>query len=69
MRYFVAGNVWLFIALSILLFSRIERSGPTRLSMFGVGRWFSPAGMNFIAVPCVLLGVAFLIIGSKRSKE
>jgi hypothetical protein len=46
MRYFVAGNVWLFIALATFLLRETERTGPHRVSFLGVGTWLSPGAYN-----------------------
>lgn len=42
LRYFIAANFWLFVALVLYVGRKFERGDPTRYSVFGVGQWFSP---------------------------
>ena len=60
MGYFVAGNVWLIIALVLLLGKNNVRIQPTFHSFFGVGGWYSPGAYWLMIVACAALGVGFL---------
>jgi len=67
MRYFVAGNVWLVIALAVFLGKTFERSSPTMYSFFGVGGWMTPATYNMALLFCVALAAAFFTMAWKLS--
>jgi hypothetical protein len=59
MRYFVAGNVWLFIALATFLLRGTERTGPHRVSFLGVGTWLSHGAYNAVALLVLAIACAF----------
>jgi hypothetical protein len=69
MRYFVAGNIWLFVALAIFLLRVTERTGPHRVSLLGVGTWFTPAGYNAVVGLVLLVACLFLIASWRKKKE
>ncbi len=69
MRYFVAGNIWLFISLVIAVGPRVERSAPTRVSLWGIGGWFSPPEYTALWVIALLAGIVFLFMGFKDKKK
>lgn len=69
MRFFIAGNIWLFISLAVFLLRQTERTGPHRVSFLGIGTWFSPAGYNTVALVVFLIGCVFLLIGCRQSRR
>lgn len=68
MRYFVAGNIWLFIALAIFLLRQTERTGPWRVSFLGIGTWFDPITYNLVAFLVFCVGVVFLSLSWKYDR-
>lgn len=69
MRYFIAGNAWLFVTLAIILGRHVERTGPTRVSFFGVGTWFAPPAYWAIALISLCIGVTFLVVAWKQKES
>lgn len=66
MAYFIVGNLWLFIALVLLLGRNVARTQPTMYSFFGIGGWYYPAPYGFMVVVCVVLGVFLMMVGMSR---
>ena len=64
--YFLVGNFWLFLWIMVVLGGHIERSQPTRLAFFGIGKWFSPETYFLIELFCFALGVGFLYTAWKE---
>ncbi len=56
-RFFVAGNVWLVLALLMVLGSHVERHQPTMVAFFGLGAWFYPETYNGLVGLCVAAAV------------
>jgi len=69
MRYFVAGNIWLFLALAIFMLGKTERTGPTFVSFLGIGTWFRPGGYNLVALLVFLIACAFFVVGRRRERK
>ena len=69
MRYFVAGNFWLFIALTLFMCRQTERTSPVRVSFLGVGTWFEPATYNVVVFVVVLVAAAFLVLSWKHEHK
>lgn len=63
--YFIACNVWLFVALAAYVGKTLERSEPTMYSFFGVGQWFYEGAYGylikaplFLATVCLMMFIA-----------
>ena len=69
MRYFVAGNIWTFIALVIFLLRDTQRTDPLRVSFLGLGTWFSPAQYNAIALLVFVFACSFFVTGWRLRKR
>lgn len=67
-RYFVTGNVWLVLALLMVLGSHFERSEPTRVSFFGLGAWFDPNTYNMLVAVCVAVAVICFTLAWKTRR-
>jgi len=67
LRYFIAGNVWLFAALVIVLGREVVRTEPVRYAFYGIGGWFTAGGYAAIVVCCIVLGLGFLLAAARRS--
>jgi hypothetical protein len=58
--YFITANLWLAVALAVLLGRHTERYEPTMYSFFGIGGWFEPREYALlIALPVIMAGVCF----------
>lgn len=68
MRYFMAGNFWLFMALLLVLGKTYERSSPLRYSSFGMGHWFTPAGYNLLVLLVFALALLFFFLDLKARR-
>jgi len=69
MRHFVAGNLWMFVAMALAVGRRLERGAPTRYSFMGLGNWFTPFEYGALLVAALGLGLAFLRASRKRNGE
>jgi hypothetical protein len=65
--HFVAGNLWLLVALVLLLGMKAVRYEPTRYSFFGIGGWHSPFAYGFLIVACASIGVGLMFLGSRAA--
>ena len=61
LRYFIAGNLWLFVALLMLIGKRAWRAGPTRYSCFGVGS-LTPGLYALLVVGCIAVAFACFVL-------
>jgi hypothetical protein len=69
MRYFVAGNIWLFASLAVFLLRQTERTSPHRVSLLGIGTWFSPGAYNVVALLILLIACVFFLVGWKQDRR
>lgn len=65
-KFFVAGNLWLLIALVVLLGRNVERHDPTRYSFIGYG-WWDPMTYNLIVILLFIFGLFLLRKGWKTT--
>ena len=65
MRYFIAGNVWLLVALALVLGRHLEREAPTRVSFLNLGNWFSPGAYGIVVVLTLAVALVFLALSLK----
>ena len=68
-RFFVAGNVWLVLALLMVLGSRVERDQPTMVAFFGLGAWFYPETYSRLEGLCVAVAVACFALAWKTRRR
>ena len=64
LRYFVAGNLWAFLAVVLTLGRRAWRSGPPRYEFFGHGS-LGPTSYNLIITFCVAAAAIFFLLAWK----
>jgi hypothetical protein len=69
MRYFIAGNIWLFTALAIFLLKHAQRYNPTRVSFLEEGKWFTPIEYNSINIIVLLIGLIFFELSRRSDKN
>lgn len=55
-KFFNAGNLWMLIALVVLLGGNVERQDPTRYSFIGSG-WGAPMTYNLIVILLFIFGL------------
>lgn len=61
-RYFVAGNVWLLVALVLFVGRTYERSSPSRYSVFNGGQWFSPEAYWLLIIAAAGVAIFFFVL-------
>jgi hypothetical protein len=70
LRYFVAAQLWLLLALAIFVGRTIERMDPTRYSVFRLGQWFEPTQYWCLVGVCIAVSViCFIFYGNSRRKS
>lgn len=60
-KYFMAGNVWLVVALVLFLGKNIAGTGSELCSLLGIGRPIDPVLYDLITLACAGIGVTFII--------
>ena len=68
LRYFISGNLWLFLAIVLILGREAWRSQPARYGFLGVGS-FSAAGYNLIVAFCVTVAAIFFLLTWKTGQK
>ncbi|MFZ5831785.1 MAG: hypothetical protein ACOY3P_16985 [Planctomycetota bacterium] len=58
----VIGNVWLVIALLLVLGRCFARSEPLMYSFFCIGGWYYPATYNSMVGVCLIVAIAHFAI-------
>jgi len=76
MRYFIAGNLWLFLSLVLFLGRHTEKvripgiPRTMRVSFLGFGFSFSPSGYTMILILCLIVaGVLFFLSWRTTRRE
>jgi len=64
LRYFVAGNVWAFLAVALTLGRKAWRTSPTRYEFVGQGS-LDPTSYNLIIAFCVTAAAIFFLLAWK----
>lgn len=67
MRYFVAGNLWLMMALVLFLGRDVARTQPTMYSFFGAGGWHHPTTYNLFIIISAGLGLLLVALDLMRN--
>ncbi len=67
--YYVMGNVWLIIALILLVGRSPARESPTMYSFFGMGGWRYPGDYNLMIAVGVLAAVVQFILTVKAGRK
>lgn len=67
-RFFVMGNVWLMLALLMVLGNHTERDQPTMVAFFGLGAWLYPGTYNLLVALCVAAAVACFALAWKTRR-
>lgn len=68
LRYFVAGNLWAFVAIVLTLGRRPWRVAPTRYEFLGFGS-LDPTSYNLIIVFCVTAAAIFFLLAWKTEAK
>ena len=69
-RYFVAANIWLVIAMILFAGRTYERTSPTRFSVFHGGQWLAPEEyLLLILVPFAISMFFFLLTWKTRDRK
>jgi len=66
--YFVMGNIWLLVAVTLWLGRTQSQSNTNWSSFFGAGGPHSNFAYQALIVLCVLIGVALVIRGRRRPR-
>ncbi len=67
-RYFVTGNLWLMLAVLMVLGRGIERTQPTIVSFFGSG-WLYPSTYAFLVGLCGLAASICFVLAWKTRRH
>jgi hypothetical protein len=68
LRYFIAGNLWAFVAIVLTLGRRPWRTSPTRYEFLGFGS-LDPTSYNLIIVFCVAAAAIFFLLAWKTEQK
>ena len=71
LRYFVAGNLWLFLAVLVYVGQTVERTEPLRYSVFRFGRWFEPSEYWSLTLALIAMSIicfAMYVFRSRKTK-
>jgi len=70
LRYFVAGNLWMLVALIMYVGRTAERTGPPRYCLFGVGQWFQTHEYwAIVALPIAVSLLYFIMYSYSANKS
>lgn len=61
-RYFIAANIWLVVAVAVILGRTTERTDPTMYSVFHGGQWFYPGSYTLIVLALIAISVFFFVL-------
>lgn len=68
--YFLTGNLWLIVALFLMMGKFEVRTQPTFYSFFSSGAWFEPSTYHgIIAFALGAAAVSFVLAFCKRNKS
>jgi hypothetical protein len=67
--YYVMGNVWLIIALILLVGRFPVREAPTMYSFFGMGGWRYPSDYNLMIGVGVLAAVIQFVLAVNAGRK
>ena len=68
LRCFVTGNLWLFLAVVLLIGREPWRTAPTRYGFLGVGS-LTPVGYNLVVAFCVIVAAVFLLLAYRTGPK
>ena len=68
LRYFIAGNLWMFLGILLLIGREAWRSGPVRYGFLGVGS-LSAAVYNLVVAFCVIAAAIFFLLAWKTQPK
>jgi hypothetical protein len=68
LRYFVAGNLWLFLAVFLVLFREAWRTAPARYGFLGAGS-LTAVRYNLIVAFCLTVAAVFLLLAWKTGPK
>ncbi len=67
LRYFIAGNLWLFLAVVLLIGREPWRTAPVRYGFLGVGSL--GASYNLVVAFCVTVAAIFFILAYRTGRK
>jgi hypothetical protein len=65
LRYFVAGNLWIFLAVVLVVGREAWRSAPGRYGFAGIESSLTAASYNSIVAFCVTAAAIFFLLAWK----
>ncbi|MHC4517740.1 MAG: hypothetical protein ACYTAS_04060 [Planctomycetota bacterium] len=69
LRYFIAGNLWAFLAVVLILGREGWRTQPARYGFMGIQGAFSAASYNLIVAFCVTAATIFFLLAWKTHEK
>jgi hypothetical protein len=68
LRYFIAGNVWMFLGVLLLIGREAWRTGPVAYGFLGVGSLGSTE-YNLVVAFCVITAAIFFLLAWKTEPK
>ena len=68
LRYFIAGNLWIFLGILLLVGREAWRTGPVCYGFLGAGS-LSAAVYNLIVAFCVIAAAIFFLLAWKTGPK
>jgi hypothetical protein len=68
LRYFVAGNLWLFLAVVLILGREAWRTQPARYGFLGAGS-LSAVSYNLVVAFCVIAAAIFFLLAYRTGRK
>ena len=68
LRYFVTGNLWLLLAVVLLIGREPWRTSPVCYGFLGVGS-LTAVGYNLVVAFCVIVAAVFLLLAYRTGPK
>ena len=68
LRYFVSDNLWLFLAVVLLLGCEPWRTAPMRYGFLGTGS-LTVVGYNLAVASCVIVAAVFFLLAYRTGQK
>ena len=69
LRYFIAANLWLFLAALVFVGKTTMRHEPVLYAVFGVGQWFYGSTYSLLIIVPAVHAIIYYVLWLKTSKR